>query len=547
MSLISDPSIQPVRNGAKISWWLTSLGISVALAMMALGSIALLASRNDLWKRAEQSAGNLLLALDRDIGRNITILDLSLSGLIDAMAEPGIDQASPGVRHHALFDRSATAEDLGSLLVLDANGDVVEDSTSLVPHKLKLGDRDYFQVHQRDPDVGLYISRAFKSRIGDGDLRFAISRRIPDRAGKFVGVVSATLRLNYFRRLFEKLEVGQQGSISLLRTDGRILVRYPFREEDVDLDLGRAGTNSARLLKARSGQYVATSPVDGVERLFTFRRIGDLPLVLAVNLSTDEIYAPWWHKAMVILPTMILLCAAAVTSSVLFRREMMRRETTERALAAAAQQLSVLAATDGLTGLLNRRTFDLEFDRAFRRAIRQGTSVAVLMLDADLFKRFNDTYGHPAGDDVLRSIAACMERHLKRPDDIKARYGGEEFVAILPDTSLDAAHRMGDRIRIAVEELRIEHAASPVGHVTVSIGVATMTPMAGSVAGELLQLADEALYAAKRDGRNCVHSAAAPGGYNADLCFGQLVGHRNSPPSDPGLQGAEPTGRAGPT
>ncbi len=502
---------------------------------MVLGCVALVASRQDAWQQAKQSADNLLLALDRDIGRNVTILDLSLVGLIEGLSEPGIDQASPGVRHHALFDRSATAEDLGSLLVLNREGQVVEDSTSLVPHKLNLSDRVYFKVHIHDPDIGLYISRAFESRIGGGDLRFAISRRIPDASGEFAGVVSATLRLTYFQRLFEKLEVGQKGTISLLRTDGHIIVRYPFTAADVDYDVTANGARFSRMFSARAGQYVATSPMDGVERLYTFRRIGDLPLVLTVNLSTDEIYAPWRRKTMVIGPVMLLLCAAAVMSSLLFRREMIRRLRSERALATAAQQLSVSAATDGLTGLINRRTFDFEFDRAFRRAVRQGTPVAVLMLDADYFKRFNDTYGHLAGDDVLRAIAACMEMHLRRPDDMKARYGGEEFVAILPDTSLEAAHSIGDRIRIAVEELGIEHTGSPIGHVTVSIGIATVTPIVGFVDSTLLKLADEALYSAKRDGKNCVRSVAAT--YEANPSFDQLASLGRAPATQqPDLQ-----------
>ena len=536
MTFITDGPAVAASGGSKRFWWLPSLGIIVALGMVVLGGVALLASRDDVWRQAEEGADRLLVAMDWDIGRNITILDRSLTGLIDVLREPGLDQASPGVRHHALFDRAVSAEGLGALLMLDEEGQVVEDSTSLLPHNLNLGERDYFKVHEHDPDVGLYISRAFQSRLGGGDLRFAVSRRIPDANGEFAGVVLATLRLDYFRRLFEKLQLGHDGMITLLRTDGRILVRYPFREEDVDVDVRARDIDFDRLSSSRSGQYVATGSMDGIERLYTFRRIGDLPLMLAVNTPTEEIFAPWRGKAMVIGPVNLLLCAAAVALSLLFRREMMRRTQTEQALATAVEQLSALAATDGLTGLINRRTFDIEFDRAFRRAIRQGTSCSVLMLDADFFKLFNDTYGHLAGDDVLRAIAACMGVHLQRPDDMKARYGGEEFVAILSDVSVDAAHNVGERIRLAVEGLRIEHTASPIGHVTVSIGTATVTPMVGFVPGELLEVADQALYAAKRDGRNCVRSVAATAGYDAKLCFDHLTALSKAPLPEPGLQ-----------
>ncbi|MGI4800955.1 MAG: diguanylate cyclase [Janthinobacterium lividum] len=496
-----EPSLQAATVGTKRSTWLTVLGIGVAVCMMTLGSVALIASRNDTWKQAQQGAGNLLLALDRDVTRNIAILDLSLQGLIEALQEPGIGQVSAGIRQHALFDQAASAEDLGSMLVLDEAGNVVEDSTSKVPHKLNLADRDYFKVHQHDPDVGMYISRVFSSRLAANDFRFAISRRLPEVNDQFVGVATGTLRLNYFTNLFEKLRLGKQGTITLLRTDGHIVVRYPFDPAEVDRDVSN-GATFKRFMSAQAGQYVAKAAIDGVERLYTFRRLRDLPLILTVNLSVDEILAPWRRKAMVLGPVLLLLCASAIASSLLFRREVTRRAATEAALADAAQKLSVIASTDGLTGLANRRTFDLEYDRAFRRAVRSGTSLTVLMFDADWFKKYNDTYGHPAGDTVLRSIGTCLRQHLRRPDDLAARYGGEEFIALLPDTDSDAARAMAERIRLGIEGLAIEHSGSPFGIVTVSIGVAVASPCHGFDTAELIQAADRALYDAKRDGRN---------------------------------------------
>lgn len=470
---------------------------------MVLGAVALLDSRKDTWEQAQRSAGNLLLALDRDIARNVTILDLSLRGVIDALQEPGINQVSAGIRHHALFDRSASAEDLGSILVLNEAGDVIEDSTSRFPPKLNLGDRDYFKIHEHDPDIRMFVSRSFRSRLSAGDIRFALSRRIPDAADQLAGVVIGTLRLTYFKSLFEKLQLGKRGTITLLRTDGHILIRYPFNLADVDRDISNSPAFE-RLKGAAAGQYVSPAAIDGVERLYSFRRVGDYPLILTVNLSTDEIFAPWRRKAMVILPVLMLLCACAIASSILFRREVTRRATTELALADAAQKLAIIASTDSLTGLVNRRTFDLEFDRAFRRALRSGTSLAVLMLDADWFKRYNDTYGHPAGDKVLRSIGDSLRNRLRRPDDLSARYGGEEFIALLPETDLESARRLGNRICAEIEELAIEHSGSTFGVATVSIGIAVVSPRLGSDTGELIQAADRALYDAKRDGRNRV-------------------------------------------
>ena len=483
------------------------LGIGVACGVLLLGSIALFGSRNDAWEQAEHSATNLLLALDRDIERNLTVLDLSLQGISEALAEPGIESVSSNIRHHALFDRSGTAEYLGDMLVLGPDGRVRADSTTFTATGLFLGDRDYFQVHERLPDVGTYISRVFASRIGKGDLRFAITRRLNDPDGGFAGVVSASLRLTYFNHLFEKLDIGKKGSITLLRSDGRILYRYPFRAEDVDVDLSKRGTNFAHFSSANSGQYVSVAALDGVERLYSFRHLGNMPLILSVSLSTDEILEPWRRKTMVIGPAMLLLCASAVASSLLFRREMLRRARSERDLATANEQLLVQASTDGLTGLSNRRAFDAEFDRAFRTTVRQGSTITLLMIDADHFKRFNDTYGHVAGDEVLRAIAICMQTNLRRPGDRAARYGGEEFAAILPETDQDAALRLGESIRLAVKRLEIAHCGSETGIVSISIGVATTTPLIGDQPASLLEVADQSLYAAKKAGRDCVRCA----------------------------------------
>ena len=492
------------------SFWLTALGIGVAVCVMLLGGMALYASRNDAWDQAKQGANNLLLALDRDIERNLTLLDLSVQGVVEALAEPGIDDVSPSLRRHALFDRAATAEDLGSIIVTDKHGEITEESTGKVSiaHAPLLADRDYFRIHKQRADVGEYFSRVFASRTGQQDLRFGISRRINDPDGEFAGVVVATLRLTYFRRLLAKLNIGQHGTITLLRSDGRIIYRTPFHREDIDVDLAAKSTNYPRFAASESGQYVAIASLDNIERLFTFRHLGNLPLVLTVSLSTDEILEPWRQKAMVIGTAMLLLCTSSVASSLLFRREMVRRARSERALASANEQLSVQASTDGLTGLMNRRAFDDEFDRAFRIAIRQGSSISILMIDADYFKAYNDTYGHVAGDNVLRALAGCLRANLRRPADRAARYGGEEFVAILPETDKAAALKLGDTLRLVVKQLQIEHSASTIGTLSISVGVSTAAPLIGDLPATLLKAADISLYAAKEAGRDCVRYAA---------------------------------------
>lgn len=183
-------------------------------------------------------------------------------------------------------------------------------------------------------------------------------------------------------------------------------------------------------------------------------------------------------------------------------------------LAAANKTLATIAGTDGLTGVPNRRSFDesveMEVCSARRAAASPGlptiSHLALLMIDVDSFKGYNDRYGHQAGDKCLRHVAQTLALGCRRPHDVLARYGGEEFVAILPHTDLTAASAVAEGLREAVEALGLEHGASAFDVVTVSIGVAICSGNKQATPADLLRRADEALYIAKHSGRNRVHA-----------------------------------------
>lgn len=174
----------------------------------------------------------------------------------------------------------------------------------------------------------------------------------------------------------------------------------------------------------------------------------------------------------------------------------------------AELELEHLSRTDGLTEISNRRVFDEVLEQEFRAAMRSGTSLGLIMIDIDHFKQYNDHYGHQAGDDCLKRVAATAKTMARRPRDLPTRYGGEEFAIILVDTDIEGAQTMAENIRASTEALSIEHAHSDTAdHVTISLGVASMVPSRDSTADALLAKADKALYAAKESGRNCVKSA----------------------------------------
>ena len=192
-------------------------------------------------------------------------------------------------------------------------------------------------------------------------------------------------------------------------------------------------------------------------------------------------------------------------------RDISERKQMQDQLAAANQRLTLLAAEDGLTGLANRRHFDESLDTEFRRAMRDGTSLSLIMIDIDHFKGFNDHYGHPAGDDCLRSVGLAIKHALRRPGDLAARYGGEEFVVLLPNTPEIGAAALAEHMRQAVRELRIAYDTCQAKIVTISLGVATFAPERHTHRpGALVEAADRMLYTAKAGGRNMVCSPPLP-------------------------------------
>ncbi|HET9843976.1 MAG TPA: GGDEF domain-containing protein, partial [Gammaproteobacteria bacterium] len=173
-------------------------------------------------------------------------------------------------------------------------------------------------------------------------------------------------------------------------------------------------------------------------------------------------------------------------------------------LLSSTQLLNELSLKDPLTLIGNRRAFQEIFDKALRSAIRNGEPLSMVMIDIDYFKLYNDTLGHQTGDFCLKEVAQLFANAMHRPKDFIARFGGEEFAVLLPETDLKGACQVADRLRIILEDKKIEHPASTFRYVTASFGVACTIPFRGFRSEDLLRIADLALYQAKQEGRNCV-------------------------------------------
>ncbi|WP_050468311.1 diguanylate cyclase [Herbaspirillum chlorophenolicum] len=258
--------------------------------------------------------------------------------------------------------------------------------------------------------------------------------------------------------------------------------------------------------------------VDGMTLVRQYRAspvLGGIPIIVLSSKEDATVkrdaFAGGVNDYMVKLPDTIELVARIRYHSRAYIN-LLQRDAAYQALRESQQQLQKsnfelqrLTNTDGLTGIANRRYFDDYLEAEWKRARREKLELSLLLIDVDFFKLYNDTYGHVAGDEVLKQLAQALDGSSMRPADLAARFGGEEFVMILPRTDIDGAHMIGSKICSLLESRQVPHSRSTASQwLTVSIGAACLVPDEGQEIKELIEIADRRLYQAKQQGRNRV-------------------------------------------
>ncbi len=487
--------------------------IGVSLASLTLWKV--MASRERALEEINVHGLNLAQALSTYSEGIVRQSSLLLLGMVERLETEGAGPAQIERLGQLVKRQQALMPPMSGVTLYAKDGHWLMSSNRPTPVGANSSDRAFFIHHRddlsRDPFIGLPIRSRFNQ-----EWVITISRRFNDEYGDFAGVVAVTLGVENFLQLFGKLDVGHDGAIGLSFTDGSMLVRYPFREQDMERNFSKSPIYTKYLVDQSVGTASFTSSLDGVERLYAFRKSDKLPLVTTVALGKQEALAAWRLEAL--LSSLVVAALLTLTGAIgwLLIRAMSRRSAaecelrlTQQQLQESNQQLERQAMHDALTGLANRRCFDEALAQEIRRAQRNGTTLALLMIDIDHFKRYNDTYGHPAGDACLQQMAHLLSSCIRRPSDLLARYGGEEMAVILPDTDYNGAAVVA---RLILQRLALQampHKASPFGYVTVSIGIACSDGVALNSASALLESADQALYKAKQAGRNRLHDDRA--------------------------------------
>ncbi len=488
----------------------TAVVTIASVALIGLTVRQLTIQRDDVTKFRSDELRNLSTTLRFNAENSVRNSSAILIGLMDRYRFGGAETSNVDRMRAVARRQAALYPEIQGLFLYDINGRWVMTTLDEVTPQRNNADRGYFQFHKNNSSDAPYVGPPVRSR-STGDWVFTVSRRYEDHKGNFAGVALATIRLQHFLDFFESLAIGD-GVVSLVRDDGKVLVRYPFRQEQLEVNLKNSEASIAIRSGSKQGVITFVSLIDGVRRIYGYSASTMFPLHVSVGINEKDAYASWRSStlsaiAMAIGALLLIFIMTWRAFTSIQARGLVEREIRQanQQLAQLNEMLEVLAAEDALTGLANRRQLDLFSEKAVIQSALVGAPISFILLDVDFFKRYNDKHGHQAGDRCLRQVADIIRSCLQRTTDMPARYGGEELAVVLPHTDKDGAFKVAERVRAKIYEACLPHETSEFGVITVSVGVATSNELCRfDSAIALIGQADKALYVAKSEGRNRV-------------------------------------------
>ena len=485
--------------------------VAVCLCLFGLLYLQLEQSRRQDLAVAKVASSNLTRAMAQQAEDTFHSADLVMTSLVDWIEDDGYGATQKPRLQKTFARRVQQMEQLHGIFFFDKQGQWIITSFADLPRGNGVADRDYFKFHQQNESTLAHIGPAIRSRE-NGEWIIPISKRVNDHAGNFQGVLMAGIKMAYFDQFFKSFSLDDNGIMFLGLTDGTLLARRPFEENLIGTSLAQGRIYQKLLPEAQSGTAMIRSVVDDIVRLYGYRQLGSYPLVVAAASSRDTILKGWYERAFQSSVIIALVILGVGLFGWVFIHQVRNGERIEKNLRRAQLALGQIATHDSLTGLANRRLFERSLEIEFARGARQVSPVSLIMLDIDFFKRYNDAYGHVAGDHCLMQVAQVVKTCCQRKADLAVRYGGEEFAVLLPDTDINGALAIAGQIRRSVIDKHIIHSGSPTGYLTVSLGCYAFIPSGNDSLETFIHRADAALYQAKNAGRNRAAVLSLDGG-----------------------------------
>lgn len=489
-------------------------GVLLTVAVIGLNLWMMREDWNETVSKAEDTAVNLSLSQARQADDTFLQTELSLREvqreLEKQIALNGVEGKALSQTMHLLQSR---LPQLHGLFYYDQWGRWIATSMSRIPPGIDNSDREYFDYHRASPRNNLHIGPVIRSRTTH-ELVIPVTLRVNDAFNGFKGVLLATIKVDYFRRFYSYYELSDGDVLVLMLADSTVLYARPMPDSYIGKNISVSPLFQKMLAHSDKGSGQWTAALDGKKRIFGFVRSQRYPLVVAAGYDKRALFNHWFKSWVqdLILNLALLVVIISLGAFVLrqarhtlrYQRELTRLRDE---LTAANRLLENQAQSDGLTGVANRRHFDHMLTERLLNAELSGKPVSLILFDIDYFKRYNDTYGHVAGDDCLKKVAGILKNVARRQNELTARYGGEEFAIILSEQPLSAALALAESIIATINQHAIPHITTelPQKHVTLSAGCAVyLASDARKGKQALIERADEALYRAKRAGRNQV-------------------------------------------
>ena len=451
-------------------------------------------------------------ALGDRIGHGLDQIDGILADLVERVnLQAELSDTASLARY--LGERTRRTALLDMLAIYDETGALVPGAETQAATTATV--RQHLDYHATMADEAMFIGAPIRAQ-DSGAWLLPLSRRLVKRDGTFGGIAMGTVRIAKLNDFLSEVDIGAGGKVLVALESGPLLLARPHSDAAVGKD--QRASPAFDLWRRQKGvpggaiRPAATGEAGGAN-LYSYRRVTGYPLLVALSRPLDEVLASWWDSAYLSTAGVSLLILIQLWLGIrLYGQIALRdrletdRRSLQKLLVKKSRSLRRQALKDALTGIANRRQFDTRLNWEFGRAIEEGASLALVMLDVDYFKKYNDRYGHPAGDECLKLVAACVSGVRRRSDDMAARLGGEEFAILLPNTGLRGAIAVAEAIRKSVAAHKMTHVPDASHSVTVSCGVHALVPVEGMTPAELVDAADRALYLAKTSGRNRVRA-----------------------------------------
>lgn len=488
----------------------------VCLALGALQAWSVYRARETQLQASTLAAANMTRSLADHVSGAIDLGDSILAELADRSERAADAHASPTLAPYAR-ERVRRTPLLGELSVYDAGGALAFSSRDPRSGSLDAATQTLF--HGAASGAALLIGAPVRDP-GNGEWLMPLSRRLLHADGSYAGVALATIRLSLLSQFHQDFELGPGGTVMVALDTGPLLMARVEQDSGIGKDVRALTALRAAPAAVGNGAGVSIVRAAGAGQagatLYSYRHLRAYPILVTLSRSLDDILAGWWESAYLssagvsLLMLIALWVGIRLYAQIALRDQLEKeRRSLQKMLVKKSRALRRQALKDALTGIANRRLFDTRLAHEVSRAADQASSLALVILDVDYFKKYNDQYGHPAGDECLKFVASCVNSGRRRSDDLAARLGGEEFAILLPNTGLRGAIAVAEAIRKRIACHKLMHVPGRAHVVTVSCGVHALVPTRGMAPGELIAAADRALYLAKSSGRNRVRAEGA--------------------------------------